>query len=93
MQAPKGVFLDRLGYMNFTHAIRVSVVSRGEDDMLTLLAQAFLRATSTSIGKGIHTILHIDEVQEGICTLWSPSHPTYHTHDIHLFRKYRNQFN
>ena len=64
MPTPNGVFLDRLGYMNFTHVIRVRVVIHGEDDMLTLSTQAFLRAFSTSMGEGIPMTMHTNEVQK-----------------------------
>jgi hypothetical protein len=64
MPTPNGVFLDRPRYMNFTHAIRIHVVIHGEDNMLTLSIQAFLRATSTSMGEGIPTTLHTNKVQK-----------------------------
>jgi hypothetical protein len=86
MPTPNGAFLERPGYMNFTHMIRVRVVTRGEADRMTLPTQGFLKATSVSMGLGITTTLHTDEVQKLFRlheAYWSGVHYDVHGLEVH----------
>lgn len=58
---PRDVFIERQGYLNFTHAIRVRV--SGEDDSLTVPGQSFFKDASSSLG-GFPVTLHTNEVQK-----------------------------